>query len=101
MALLDSGLRSAAVVGEGDRLIGMITEGDVVRVVARGSGPGLTAEDIMNVNPDFLVDPEPDAELIDLFLEMGHLAVPILDDQGRFLRLASTSAALKRALLRP
>ena len=57
MAILDSGVRTTAVVADDGRLVGVVTEGDVVRAIARGSGPGLTAEDVMNLSPDFLLDP--------------------------------------------
>jgi len=101
MTILESGVRTTAVVSEHGALIGIVTEGDIVRAIARGSGPGLTAEDVMNLSPVFLVEPESDEQLVRQFLEFGHLAVPIVDSNGLFLRLGSTVAAMQRFLSRP
>ena len=100
MAILDSGVRTTAVVADDGRLVGVVTEGDVVRAIARGSGPGLTAEDVMNLSPDFLLDPASDEQLVGQFLDFGHLAVPVTDSQGLFLRLVSTAPAIRRSLAR-
>lgn len=101
MAILDSGVRTTAVVGDDGRLVGIVTEGDIVRAIARGSGPGLIADDVMNLSPAFLLEPESDDQLVRQFLEFGHLAVPIVDSNGLFLRLGSTVAAMQRFLSRP
>lgn len=98
MVILESGLRTTAVVSEDGRLIGVVTEGDIVRAIARGSGPGLTADDIMNLSPGFLVEPMTDEQLVSQFLDFGHIAVPIVDEVGRLLRMESTAAAIQRSL---
>lgn len=98
VSILDTGLRTTAVVGDDGRLIGIVTEGDVLRAVARGSGPGVTAESLMNVSPGFLLDPPDDRALAEQFLELGRIAVPILDSDGRYLRLESTGEAIMRLL---
>jgi CBS domain-containing protein len=97
MAIVDSGVRTTAVVSEDGLLVGVVTEGDIVRAIARGSGPGITAEDVMNVSPVFLVEPESDEQLVRQLLDFGHLAVPIVDSDGLFLRLGSTAAAMQRS----
>jgi CBS domain-containing protein len=98
MSILDSGLRTTAVVSDDSILIGVVTEGDIVRAIARGSGPGLTAEDLMNRAPGLLVEPVSDEALVRQFLEHGRLAVPVVDSLGRLLRLESTAAAVQRCL---
>lgn len=98
MAVLEGGLRTTAVVSDDNRLIGVVTEGDIVRAIARGGGPGLTAGDLMNLRPGFLLDPVSDSELARQFIQFGHLAVPIVDSEGRFVRLESTANAIERLL---
>lgn len=98
MAILDGGLRTAAVVDEAGRLVGVITEGDVLRAVARGAGPGITAQSLMNVSPGFVLEPPDDRELIRHLLDLGRIAVPVLDSEGHYLRLESTSAAVARVI---
>ena len=100
MAILEGGLRTAAVVDEGGKLIGVITEGDVLRAVARGAGPGITAQSLMNVSPGFIVDPTDDKELVRHLLDLGRIAVPVLDSEGHYLRLESTPAAVARMISR-
>ena len=97
-AILDSGLRTTAVVSDDGMLVGVVTEGDVLRAVGRGGGPGLLAEELLSLTPQFLVEPESDEDLILQFLESGHLAVPVVDAEGHFLKLESTSAAVQRLL---
>ena len=101
MTILDGGLRTTAVVGDEGKLIGVITEGDVLRAVARGSGPGLKAEDLMNVSPGFVMEPLEDEDLVRQFLDLGRLAVPVIDADGCFIRLEPTASAVDRLLHRP
>jgi CBS domain-containing protein len=98
MSILESGLRTTAVVTEDSILIGVVTEGDIVRAIARGSGPGLTAEDLVNLAPGLLIEPVSDEQLVQQFLDNGHLAVPVVDSSGRLLRLESTASAIRRHL---
>lgn len=98
MAVLEGGLRTTAVLSAEGRLIGVVTEGDIVRAIARGGGPGLTAGDMMNLRPGFVQDPISDSELARHFVQFGHLAVPVVDAEGRFVRLESTANAVQRLL---
>jgi CBS domain-containing protein len=101
MSILESGLRTTAVVSEDGVLVGVISEGDILRAVGRGGGPGLKAEDVMTHSPGFLVEPVEDAELVRQFVTLGRLAVPIVDTSGRFIRLEGTAAAVGRQVSLP
>jgi len=97
-AILDGGLRTVAVVSEEGKLVGLITEGDIVRAVARGAIPGLSAEGLMNLEPRFVVEKATDDELVRDFLEHGRLAVPVVDHDGNLLKVESTVEAVLRLI---
>ena len=87
-ALITDGVGSLAVV-EGRRLVGIITERDVVRAVSEGADPeDEVVEDWMSETPDTF---GPDVEVREAaawLLEMGYRHMPVMQE-GELLGIVS------------
>jgi CBS domain-containing protein len=87
-ALIEDGVGSLAVV-EGRRLVGIITERDVVRAVAEGADPEEeSVAEWMSDTPDTFA---PDVEVREAaawLLEMGYRHMPVMED-GELLGIVS------------
>jgi CBS domain-containing protein len=82
MAELDTGVLP---VGEGDRLVGMITDRDIaVRAVAQGKGPDATVRDVMTPEVRYCFE---DESLDDVVRNMGENKVRRLPVMSRNKRL--------------
>ena len=79
--------RIAVVVGEDGRLLGTLTDGDVRRCLLAGGSLETPVSEVMNRDPVSAQDGSPEMYLLDLMRGGNIMAVPLLDDQGRFLRL--------------
>lgn len=77
-------------VGDGDRLVGMVTDRDiVVRAVATGRGPGTKVRDVMSDNVKYCFD---DEDLDDISRNMGNIQVrrlPVLNRDKRLVGILS------------
>ncbi len=73
-------------VGDGDRLIGMVTDRDIaVRAVAEGRGPDTPVSEVMSGNPLFAWD---DQDVEDVAIQMSDAQVrrmPVLSRDGERL----------------
>ena len=82
MAELDTGVLP---VGEGDRLVGMLTDRDIaVRAVAQGKGPDAKVRDAMTPDVKYCFE---DEDLDDVVRSMGEQKVRRLPVMGRDKRL--------------
>jgi CBS domain-containing protein len=98
MRLEDS---DSAAVMEGGRLIGIITERDLVRAIAEGVNPTqASAEVIMTPNPA-TVSGDEDVSVVALkMMRLGIRHLPVVDDEGKPVGLVSARnlvAVLDRA----
>lgn len=89
MAQTDTG---ALPVGEGDRLVGMITDRDIaIRAVADGKGPDARVRDVMSGEIRYCYE---DDSVADVLQNMGDLQVrrlPVLSREKRLVGIISLS----------
>ena len=85
-------------VGEGDRLVGMLTDRDIaVRAVAKGKGPDAKVRDAMTADVKFCFD---DEDLDDAVRSMGEQKVRRLPVMSRDKRLVGIVSLRRRGGLR-
>ncbi|MFO7299445.1 MAG: CBS domain-containing protein [Actinomycetes bacterium] len=86
---------SLAVTDDDGELVGIVTERDVMKVVADGGDPDATkVSEVMTPDPDFL---DPDVEVnyaADWMLAAGYRHLPIKDEHGRLLGVLSIKDVL-------
>ena len=86
-AIETSRRRIAVVVAEDGKLLGTLTDGDVRRCLLAGGNLQTTVAAAMNAGPISALDGSPDGYLLDLMRHGNIMAVPLVDDGGRFVRL--------------
>jgi len=79
--------RIAVVTGHDGRLLGTLTDGDVRRCLLAGGSLDTPVPDAMNRNPLSALNGSSEGYLLDLMRRGNILAVPLLDEAGRFQRL--------------
>jgi CBS domain-containing protein len=92
----------ALLVGDGDEMVGIFTERDVLtRVVARGLDPDSTAlEAVMTKNPDTVRPDEMALNALERMGSQGYRHLPVVDD-GKLIGIVSIRdlyAAIKAEL---
>lgn len=82
-----SGLQAAIVLDSADRLLGVVTDGDVRRTLLAGKGLDVAVTEVMNANPKSARAPISRAEAVNQMrmLDIAHL--PIVDANGRMVDL--------------
>jgi dTDP-glucose pyrophosphorylase len=79
--------RIAVVVADDARLLGTLTDGDVRRCLLAGGSLETPVSEAMNRHPLSAPDGSADGYLLDLMRRGNILAVPMVDQAGRFVRL--------------
>jgi CBS domain-containing protein len=69
----------AALVTEGDRLVGIVTERDVLRAVARGTPEGTGVADLMTPDPETMEPDESTQHAATLMIHGGFRHLPIVE----------------------
>ncbi|WP_100374163.1 DUF294 nucleotidyltransferase-like domain-containing protein [Bacillus sp. FJAT-45037] len=96
MTMVDKKTSSVVVVNDGDQLIGIITEKDLVsRVVAKGGGPGTVAKEVMTANPFIIADDAYYYEAMSSFLMNGIKHLPVMR-RGRVVGMITLSDLLRK-----
>ena len=70
----------AVLVNEGDRLVGILTERDVLRAVAEGIEPDTTVADWMTRDPDTLEQDESTEHAAVLMIHGGFRHLPVMEN---------------------
>lgn len=87
--VIEASHRRIAVVVAGDRrLLGTLTDGDVRRCLLAGGSLQTPVDKAMNAQPVSAPEGSSDGYLLDLMRHHKIMAVPLVDESGRFLRLA-------------
>jgi CBS domain-containing protein len=69
----------AALVTEGERLVGILTERDVLRAVAKGIGEDTTVADWMTADPDTMTPDETTEHAAVLMIHGGFRHLPLME----------------------
>jgi CBS domain-containing protein len=69
----------AALVTEGERLVGIVTERDVLRAVARGTPEGTGVADLMTPDPETMEPDESTQHAATLMIHGGFRHLPIVE----------------------
>jgi dTDP-glucose pyrophosphorylase len=85
----DSGWQAAVVVDGGDRLLGLVTDGDIRRGLLRGVDLAAPVGEVVNRSPLTVGVDESDGATRALMRERGIHLVPVVDDDGRVRGIAT------------
>jgi dTDP-glucose pyrophosphorylase len=89
-------LQIALVVDENNRLIGVVTDGDIRRALIRGLGLDTAVSEVMNKRPKIAAVHDTKSQMLAI-MEGHHLyQLPVVDDDGRVVRLESLQALYKQ-----
>jgi len=88
LAIESSRRRIAVVVDEDMRLLGTLTDGDIRRCLLDGGTLETPVAQAMNSHPVTAKPDSPSSYMLDLMRRGNVLALPLIDDDGRFKRLA-------------
>jgi citrate synthase len=96
----DKGVGSVVVV-DGERVVGIMTERDLVRWSAAGVDPGGSkVAEWMTAEPDVLAPGVPVQEAYDSLASHGYRHIPVVDD-GRLVGIVSSRDLLRIASIQP
>jgi len=89
MARIDAGVLP---VGDGDRLIGMITDRDIaIRGVAEGCSPSARVRDIMSQEVKYCYDDDDTEEVLENMAEIQVRRMPVVNHDKRLVGIVSIS----------
>jgi CBS domain-containing protein len=87
----------AVIVTDGEELVGILTERDILRSVAAGAGPGATVGDWMTRHPE-TIDPDDSTDhAAALMIHGGFRHLPVVD-AGRVVGILSIRDLMRVAL---
>lgn len=97
--MAENDVGSVVVVDEKGTILGIVTEGDIVRrVVARGLDPSKTrVEDIMTRNPVTIYEDATLAAAAEYMREKGIGHLPVVNEHGRLVGIISRSDIVRIA----
>lgn len=88
--ILDNGLRSLFVVDTTGKLLGSLTEGDLLRALQQSVSTQFSvAANWHNSNCFFVKEGSGHPDPIDVFLRLGHVAYPIVDQKNVVIGIAT------------
>lgn len=90
-AMRQANVAAILVMGDGDKLIGILTERDLARrLVAENKSPAQTlVGDIMTANPDTLAPNDRASDALELMLTRRYRHLPVQDETGRCIAMVS------------
>ena len=87
LATLDSKSRTSVVVDSEGKLVGIVSEGDLLRAYLKGFQLNTTIIDVMNPNPFFVNKALDKVELLELWRKTGIETVPVIDEERKLLTI--------------
>jgi len=97
LRIIDIGaMKIAIVVDEEGKLIGTLTDGDIRRGLLRGMNLDDSIRDIYNNQPIAVKISDPKEKIIELAISRRVYQIPVVDDEGRVIRLAEIDQLIKQ-----
>jgi CBS-domain-containing membrane protein len=87
--------RTLFIVNEQERLIGVVTQGDILRAIWHGAEMQSSAVVCINYNPITMKKEDPLHNAIDIFSSTGALVIPIVDENRNIINLVNVRELLK------
>jgi len=88
MRIVDaSGTQLAIIVGEGDRVIGLATDGDIRRALLRGEKLDQQIDQVMRRDFTTALDSDSDSRVLEIMKARDLRQIPIVDSDGRLVDL--------------
>ncbi len=87
IAVIDRGAAQIALVEDGSRLLGIVTDGDIRRALLRGETIDSTVEKVMRKDFSFLDATASEEEALTLMQRKTLYQIPALNTEGRVVRL--------------
>ncbi len=78
--------RTILVINNDNKLIGVVTQGDILRAIWNGAEIQSSAEICINYNPLTLNEEDDPSTAVKIFAETGALVIPVVDAQRRVVR---------------
>ena len=88
----------SAVVVEGEKVVGIISEGDILRALLKGVGVHAPLADFVNYSFKYLDSPDLE-RAVDLFKEFGIALIPILDKDFKLIDVMTLHDTLNSSKL--
>lgn len=92
--IIVGGSRVVFIVGSRDNLLASLSEGDVIKAIARSASPHAKAIQFANLNPVFFGQDYNEGDLQKAFMVGLHQAIPICDADRRVLEIITVSEFL-------
>lgn len=83
MQLLRAQRMGAALICEGTKLVGILTERDALKLMARGTDPSTAARDVMSSPPATIACTATVGQAIRVMAEGGYRHLPMIDTEGK------------------
>jgi dTDP-glucose pyrophosphorylase len=97
LRIIDTGaMKIAIVVDEEEKLIGTLTDGDIRRGLLKGMELDDPIRDIYNNQPISVKISDPKEKIIGLAIARRVYQIPVVDEQGRVIRLAEIDHLIKQ-----
>ncbi len=97
MRIIDTGAMKIAIVVDDDgKLIGTLTDGDIRRGLLKGMEMSDPIRDIFNHQPLSVKISDPKEKIIELAVNRKVFQIPVVDDDGRVIRLAEIDQLIKQ-----
>jgi dTDP-glucose pyrophosphorylase len=97
LKIIDVGSMKIALVVDGDgKLIGTLTDGDIRRGLLNGMELNDPIVDIYNRHPVSVSLSDPKEKIIELAIDRKIYQIPVLDDEGRVIRLAEIDQLIRQ-----
>lgn len=92
---IDRGVMQIALVVDGERLLGTVTDGDIRRAFIKGQELSDPISDIYNTQPVKGYVSQPKEDLLQMALAKGVKQVPMVDEQGMLVGIESVDDYLR------